>query len=214
MRIASWNVNSAKARQAHILNYLRANSCDVLLIQETKTQDVNFPVKAYQELGWHVAFHGQKSYNGVAIISRLPLSDGTHMDWAGRARAGEMLTSEMPVVLGGDFNVIPQDIDCHDPPGWEGDALTRPESRAAFYSLCHDGYTDALRACHPAEVLYSYWDYQAGAWQKDNGVRIDHLLLSPEAADRITGAGVDKGPRGEEKPSDHTPVWVELADAA
>ena len=131
-----------------------------------------------------------------------------------RARAGEILASEMPVVLGGDFNVIPQDIDCYDPPGWEGDALTRPESRAAFYSLCHDGYTDALRACHPAEVLYSYWDYQAGAWQKDNGVRIDHLLLSPEAADRITGAGVDKGPRGEEKPSDHTPVWVELADPA
>ena len=255
MRIASWNVNSAKARQDHILNYLRAGSCDVLLIQETKTQDVNFPVEAYQELGWHVAFHGQKSYNGVAIAARMPLEDVTSglpgddedeqarymeatvggvrvatiylpngnpapgpkfdykLSWMKRlrARAGEMLVSEMPVVLGGDFNVIPQDIDCYDPPGWEGDALTRPESRAAFYSLCHDGYTDALRACHPAEVLYSYWDYQAGAWQKDNGVRIDHLLLSPEAADRITGAGVDKGPRGEEKPSDHTPVWVELA---
>ena len=190
MRIASWNVNSAKARQDHILNYLRAGSCDVLLIQETKTQDVNFPVEAYQELGWHVAFHGQKSYNGVAIAARMPMEDVTSglpgdeedeqarymeatvggvrvatiylpngnpapgpkfdykLSWMKRlhARAGEMLASEMPVVLGGDFNVIPQDIDCYDPPGWEGDALTRPESRAAFYSLCHDGYTDALRA--------------------------------------------------------------------
>ena len=196
MQIASWNVNSAKARQDHILNYLRAGSCDVLLIQETKTQDVNFPVEAYQELGWHVAFHGQKSYNGVAIAARMPLEDVTSglpgddedeqarymeatvggvrvatiylpngnpapgpkfdykLSWMKRlrARAGEMLASEMPVVLGGDFNVIPQDIDCYDPPGWEGDALTRRENRAAFYSLCHDGYTDALRACHPAEV--------------------------------------------------------------
>ena len=258
MRIASWNVNSAKARQDHILNYLRAGSCDVLLIQETKTQDVNFPADLYEELGWHVGFHGQKSYNGVAIASRLPLEDvvsglpgddadeqarymeatvggvrvatiylpngnpapGPKFDykiaWMHRlrARAAVLKDSEMPVVLGGDFNVIPQDIDCYDPPGWEGDALTRPESRAAFFSLCHDGFTDALRTSHPAEVLYSYWDYQAGAWQKDNGVRIDHLLLSPEAADRMQEAGVDKGPRGEEKPSDHTPVWVELADPA
>ena len=256
MRIASWNVNSAKARQDHILNYLRAGSCDVLLIQETKTQDVNFPVDLYQDAGWNVVFHGQKSYNGVAIAARQPLTDvmsglpgdaedeqarymeatidgvrvatiylpngnpapGPKFDyklaWMERLnkRAEELLRDEIPVVLAGDFNVIPQDIDCYDPPGWEGDALTRAESRAAFNRLSLLGYTDALRACHPGQVLYSYWDYQAGAWQKDNGVRIDHLMLSPEAADRLVAAEVDKGPRGLEKPSDHTPVWVELRD--
>ena len=128
------------------------------------------------------------------------------------ARAKTLLATEMPVVLAGDFNVIPQDIDCYDPPAWEGDALTRPESRAAFFSLAHIGYVDALRACHPGAVVYSYWDYQAGAWQKDHGIRIDHLMLSPEAADRLVAAEVDKAPRGLEKPSDHTAVWVELHD--
>ena len=256
MRIASWNVNSAKARQDHILDYLKAGSADVLLIQETKTQDVNFPVHLYQDAGWNVVFHGQKSYNGVAIAARQPLTDvmsglpgdaedeqarymeatidgvrvatiylpngnpapGPKFDyklaWMERLnrRAEELLRDEIPVVLAGDFNVIPQDIDCYDPPGWEGDALTRAESRAAFNRLSLLGYTDALRACHPGQVLYSYWDYQAGAWQKDNGVRIDHLMLSPEAADRLVAAEVDKGPRGLEKPSDHTPVWVDLRD--
>ena len=256
MRIASWNVNSAKARQDHILDYLKAGSADVLLIQETKTQDVNFPVDLYQDAGWNVVFHGQKSYNGVAIAARQPLTDvmsglpgdaedeqarymeasidgvrvatiylpngnpapGPKFDyklaWMERLnrRAEELLRDEIPVVLAGDFNVIPQDIDCYDPPGWEGDALTRAESRAAFNRLSLLGYTDALRACHPGQVLYSYWDYQAGAWQKDNGVRIDHLMLSPEAADRLVAAEVDKGPRGLEKPSDHTPVWVDLRD--
>tara|TARA_B100000925_G_scaffold291109_1_gene278087 strand:- start:1015 stop:1785 length:771 start_codon:yes stop_codon:yes gene_type:complete len=256
MRIASWNVNSAKARQDHILDYLKAGSADVLLIQETKTQDVNFPVDLYQDAGWNVVFHGQKSYNGVAIAARQPLTDvmsglpgdaedeqarymeatidgvrvatiylpngnpapGPKFDyklaWMERLnkRAEELLRDEIPVVLAGDFNVIPQDIDCYDPPAWEGDALTRAESRAAFNRLSLLGYTDALRACHPGQVLYSYWDYQAGAWQKDNGVRIDHLMLSPEAADRLVAAEVDKGPRGLEKPSDHTPVWVDLRD--
>lgn len=254
MRIASWNVNSAKARQDHILDYLKAGSADVLLIQETKTQDVNFPVDLYQDAGWNVVFHGQKSYNGVAIAARQPLTDvmsglpgdaedeqarymeatidgvrvatiylpngnpapGPKFDyklaWMERLnkRAEELLRDEIPVVLAGDFNVIPQNIDCYDPPAWEGDALTRAESRAAFNRLSLLGYTDALRACHPGQVLYSYWDYQAGAWQKDNGVRIDHLMLSPEAADRLVAAEVDKGPRGLEKPSDHTPVWVDL----
>jgi len=256
MRIASWNVNSAKARQDHILDYLKAGSADVLLIQETKTQDVNFPVDLYQDAGWNVVFHGQKSYNGVAIAARQPLTDvmsglpgdaedeqarymeatidgvrvatiylpngnpapGPKFDyklaWMERLnkRAEELLRDEIPVVLAGDFNVIPQDIDCYDPPGWEGDALTRAETRAAFNRLSLLGYTDALRAYHPGQVLYSYWDYQAGAWQKDNGVRIDHLMLSPEAADKLVVAKVDKGPRGLEKPSDHTPVWVELRD--
>ena len=256
MRIASWNVNSAKARQDHILDYLKAGSADVLLIQETKTQDVNFPVDLYQDAGWNVVFHGQKSYNGVAIAARQPLTDvmsglpgdaedeqarymeatidgvrvatiylpngnpapGPKFDyklaWMERLnrRAEELLRDEISVVLAGDFNVIPQDIDCYDPPGWEGDALTRAESRAAFNRLSLLGYTDALRACHPGQVLYSYWDYQAGAWQKDNGVRIDHLMLSPEAADRLVAAEVDKRPRGLETPSDHTPVCVDLRD--
>ncbi len=254
MRIASWNVNSAKARQDHILSYLAAGSADILLLQETKTQDQNFPVDIYSDLGWNVAFHGQKSYNGVAIAARAPIEDvicglpgddsdeqaryieatisgvrvasiylpngnpapGPKFDykivWMDRlvTHATSLLADEKPVVLGGDMNVIPQDIDCYDPAGWAGDALTRPESRAAFNRLCYCGYTDALRAFHPGEVLYSYWDYQAGAWQKDNGVRIDHMLLSPEAADKLTGADVDKGPRGLEKPSDHTPVFVTL----
>jgi len=256
MRIASWNVNSAKARQDHILDYLKAGSADVLLIQETKTQDINFPVDLYQDAGWNVVYHGQKSYNGVAIAAHQPLTDvmsglpgdaedeqarymeatidgvrvatiylpngnpapGPKFDyklaWMERLnkRAEKLLSDEIPVVLAGDFNVIPQDIDCYDPPAWEGDALTRAESRAAFNRLSLLGYTDALRACHPGQVLYSYWDYQAGAWQKDNGVRIDHLMLSPEAADRLVAAEVDKGPRGLEKPSDHTPVWVDLRD--
>ncbi len=256
MRIASWNVNSAKARQDHIMDYLSAGACDVLLMQETKTQDPNFPVDLYAEIGWNVAFHGQKSYNGVAIAARAELTDvvrglpgddadeqarymeatvegvrvatiylpngnpapGPKFDyklsWMDRLRnrAAALLESEMPVVLGGDFNVIPQDIDCYDPAGWEGDALTRDESRAAFFRICHDGYVDAIRACRPRDVIYSYWDYQAGAWQKDNGVRIDHLMLSPEATDRLVMADVDKAPRSLEKPSDHTPVWVDLRD--
>ena len=254
MRIASWNVNSAKARQDHILEYLKAGGADVLLLQETKTQDQNFPANLYEECGWSVAYHGQKTYNGVAIASRSPISDvacglagddtdeqarymeaviegvrvasvylpngnpvpGPKFDykiaWMERLnrRMDALLAMERPVVLGGDFNVIPEDIDCYDPPGWDGDALTRPESREAFRTMCNKGFVDAIRALHPGQEMYSYWDYQAGAWQKDNGIRIDHMLLSPEAADRLAEAGVDKKPRGLEKPSDHTPVWVEI----
>ena len=134
------------------------------------------------------------------------------LQWMDRLnqRAATLLASEQPIVLGGDFNVIPDDLDCYDPLGWEGDALTRIETRQAFRTLIHTGYCDALRAFHPQEAIYTYWDYQAGAWQRDHGVRIDHLLLSPEAADRLCSVGVDKNPRGVEKPSDHTPIWCEL----
>ena len=254
MRIASWNVNSAKARLDIIINWLKSNSCDVLLLQETKSQDKNFPREAFYSLGWHVAIHGQKSYNGVAIASRYHINDvmcglpgddsdaqaryieasienvrvasiylpngnpapGPKFDyklqWMNRLnrRAAALLAGEYPIVLGGDFNVIPDDLDCYDPLGWEGDALTHPEARRAFRTLTHTGYCDALRARHPHEVIYTYWDYQAGAWQRDDGVRIDHLLLSPEAVDRLGVVGVDKTPRGLEKPSDHTPIWCEL----
>lgn len=254
MRIASWNVNSAKARLPHITEWLAGDNADILLMQEIKSQDENFPRDAFTDMGWHIAVHGQKSYNGVAIASRFPIEDemaglpgddsdeqaryleatingvrvatiylpngnpapGPKFDfklaWMERLynRAVALLESEMPIVLGGDFNVIPQDIDCYDPAGWEGDALTRIESRSAFFKICHAGYMDALRAIHPTGVHYTYWDYQAGAWARDNGVRIDHLLLSPEAADRLETIGIDKGPRGQERPSDHTPIWCGL----
>ncbi len=251
MRIASWNVNSIKARLPIIIDWLRGDHCDVLLMQETKSLDENFPRDVFAEAGWQVVFHGQKSYNGVAIASRLPIGEamtglpgddsddqaryieatvgdmrlasiylpngnpapGPKFDyklkWMTRlhARATDLLASEMPVVLGGDFNVIPADVDCYDPAGWVGDALTRPESRAAFRELLNAGYADALRSLYPTGVFYSYWDYQAGAWQHDNGLRIDHLLLSPEALDLLEDVGIDRGPRGLEKPSDHTPIW-------
>ena len=254
MRIASWNVNSIKSRLDIVTNWLSSGACDVLLIQETKSQDVNFPVDAFTSIGWNVAIHGQKSYNGVAIASHFPINDiitglpgddtdeqaryiearierahlasiylpngnpapGPKFDyklgWMERLnqRATALLATEQPVVLGGDFNVIPDDRDCYDPLGWEGDALTRPETRKSFRRLAYSGYCDALRARHPDDVIYTYWDYQAGAWQRDNGVRIDHLMLSPEAADRLVDVGVDKAPRGLEKPSDHTPIWCEL----
>jgi exodeoxyribonuclease-3 len=134
------------------------------------------------------------------------------LQWMDRLNqhAAMLLAGEQPIVLGGDFNVIPDDLDCYDPLGWEGDALTRPETRQAFRTLAHTGYCDALRARHPHEVIYTYWDYQAGAWQRDHGVRIDHLLLSPEALDRLGAVGVDKAPRGLERPSDHTPIWCDL----
>ncbi|MCH1426688.1 MAG: exodeoxyribonuclease III [Alphaproteobacteria bacterium] len=254
MRIASWNVNSIKSRLDIVTNWLSSGACDVLLIQETKSQDVNFPVDAFTSIGWNVAIHGQKSYNGVAVASHFPIHDiitglpgddtdeqaryiearieqvhlasiylpngnpapGPKFDyklgWMERLnqRATALLATEQPIVLGGDFNVIPDDRDCYDPLGWEGDALTRPETRKAFRRLAYSGYCDALRARHPDDVIYTYWDYQAGAWQRDNGVRIDHLMLSPEAADRLVEVGVDKAPRGLEKPSDHTPIWCEL----
>jgi len=270
MRIASWNVNSVKARLDIVMGWLEGDACDVLLIQETKSQDENFPEDIFTAAGWNVAFHGQKSYNGVAIASRLPIEDvmtrlpeypaeypaghpagdisgkepdeqaryleatiggvrvatiylpngnpapgpkfDYKLDWMRRLeiRAVALLETEMPVILGGDFNVIPDDIDCYDPAGWAGDALTRPESRAAFRRLLNIGYSDALRALYPTGVHYSYWDYQAGAWQRDNGVRIDHLLLSPEALDRLEDVSIDRGPRGLEKPSDHTPILCQL----
>jgi len=254
MRIASWNVNSVKARLDIVIDWLKAGNCDVLLMQETKSQDENFPHDAFAAIGWTVAAHGQKSYNGVAIASHLPMRDVTaglpgddsdeqaryleaeindvrvatiylpngnpapgpkfdyKLQWMERLhkRAATLLATERPVVLGGDFNVIPDDVDCYDPAGWDGDALTRIETRRAFRRLAHAGYTDALRALHPYDVFYTYWDYQAGAWQRDNGVRIDHLMLSPEATDRLSAVGVDKAPRDLEKPSDHTPIWCDL----
>ena len=258
MKIATWNVNSIKARLPNALEWLAEAQPDVVLLQELKVTDENFPAMEIEELGYNCAVHGQKTYNGVAILSKFPLDDvrtglpgddsdeqaryveawvdagdagvrvasiylpngnPIHTDkftykisWMDRlvSHAAELLASEEPIVLGGDYNVIPTDEDCYDAAAWEGDALTRPESRRRFRTLLNLGYTEAWRTLHSESHVYSFWDYQAGAWQKDNGIRIDHLLLSPQAADRLTACEIDKGPRGKQKASDHTPVWCEL----
>ena len=228
MKIACWNVNSVKARLPRLIDYLTESSVDVLCLQELKTIDEGFPREEVEALGYHIETHGQKTYNGVAILSKFPIEDvlrglpgddsdeqaryieatingvriasiylpnGNPVDtekfpyklgWMDRliSHAEKLLTSETPVVLSGDYNVIPQDEDCYDAKAWEGDALTRPESRHKFRQLLNMGYTDAYRSFTP-DINYTFWDYQRGAWQKDNGIRIDHLLLSPQAADQI-----------------------------
>ena len=258
MKIATWNVNSIKARLPNVLDWLREAEPDVLLMQEIKVVDDKFPWLEFEATGYNLVVHGQRTYNGVAILSKHPLEDvrkglpGNEadeqaryveawvdagdegfrvasiylpngnpvnsekfpykLDWMDHllARGAALLVNEEPVVLGGDYNIIPADEDCYDPEGWEGDALTRPESRHRFRSLLNLGYTEPWRTLHRENNIYSFWDYQGGAWQKDNGVRIDHLLLSPQAADRLAACDIDRRPRGKPKPSDHTPVWCEL----
>ena len=259
MKIATWNVNSIKARLPNVLEWLDDAQPDVALLQEIKTVDDGFPAMEIEERAYNCAVHGQKSYNGVAILSKHPLEDvvcglpgntdddqaryieawvdagdrgarvasiylpngnpapGDKYDYKLRwmdclaAHALDLLKSEEPVVLGGDYNVIPTDGDVHNPDAWADDALFRPETRAKFRTLLNLGYTEAWRSLHAETHVYSFWDYQGGAWQKDNGIRIDHLLLSPQAADRLTACEIDKGPRGKQKASDHTPVWCEIA---
>lgn len=255
MKIASWNVNSIKARLPNVLDWLKTAEPDVALFQEIKTVDEGFPALEIEELGYQCAVHGQKSYNGVAILSRVGLEDisprlpgdendeqaryleatvgGTvrvatiylpngnptdsekfpyKLAWMERliTRAETLLKSEQPVVLGGDYNVIPADEDCHNADAWRGDALIRPESRAAFRRLLWLGYTEAYRALHTTPHKYTFWDYQGGAWQRDEGVRIDHLLLSPQAADLLEECAIDTAPRAKQKASDHTPIWCTL----
>ena len=259
MKIATWNINGVKARIESALAWLRDASPDIVGLQEIKTVDEGFPTSAFEELGYNVAVHGQKGFNGVALLSKLPFDEvnrglpgdpadeqsrfiegvfsvpsgalrvvslylpngnpiGTEkfsykLAWMERFRswAGERLLLEEPMVLAGDYNVIPEPRDAKDPSLWLGDALYQPESRAAFRAIEALGLTDALRATTDAGDLYTFWDYQAGAFQKNNGIRIDHLLLSPQAADRLVSVGIDKYVRGWEKPSDHVPVHVELA---
>jgi exodeoxyribonuclease-3 len=256
MRAATWNVNSIKARLPNALEWLGEFKPDVVLLQEIKCVDEGFPAEAIEDLGYNIAVHGQKSYNGVAILSKRPMEDvmirlpGDDADeqaryieatidgvrfatiylpngnpvntekypyklaWMERlrARAAELLTSEMPIVLAGDYNVVPADEDVHDPEGWADDALCLPATRAKFRALLNLGYTDAYRVHNSAPHKYSFWDYQAGAWHKDNGVRIDHMLLSAQACDRLVTSGIDSTPRGRVKASDHTPMWIELRD--
>jgi exodeoxyribonuclease III len=259
MKIVTWNINGVKARLETALAWLRQDNPDVVCFQEIKSVDEGFPREAFEALGYNVATHGQKGFNGVAILSKSRLEDvrrglpgdeadvqaryiegtvsaGTQsvrvgclylpngnpitepkfaykLAWMDRfeAHARTLLADEMPLVLAGDYNVIPMPADAKRPEAWTGDALFQPESRAAYRRLLQLGLTDAVRACHPQPGVYTFWDYQAGAFQKDDGIRIDHLLLSPQAADRLIASGVSKEPRAMEKPSDHTPVWIELA---
>ena len=260
MKIATWNVNSIKARLPRVLEWLGEFQPDVALLQELKCIDEAFPHMEIEDAGYNVATRGQKTYNGVAILSKSPIEvertelpgddadeqarynealigdvrvasiylpngnptrnedGGDHekftykLGWMDRLRnhVQELLTTEDSFVLGGDYNIVPTDDDVYDPAAFADDALCRPESRARFRKIMHLGLTDAYRTFNTEPHRYSYWDYKAGAWQKDNGVLIDHLLLSPQAADRLIASGIDTSPRGREKPSDHTPVWCML----
>lgn len=252
MRIASWNVNSIKARLGHVTAWLAAQKPDVLMMQELKGME--FPADIFKALGYECAFVPQKAYNGVAILSRhkietvLTSLPGDGMDeqaryleatingirliniylpngnpvetekftyklaWLDRlkARLAALRRDEVPVAIGGDFNVIPEDIDCYDPAVWAGDALFRPESRAKFRALLNLGYTDAFRVFNHEPRQYTFWDYQAGSWPANKGIRIDHFLLSPALTDRLVSCTIDTAPRALDKASDHTPIIVEL----
>ncbi|MEP9353358.1 exodeoxyribonuclease III [Xanthobacter sp. KR7-65] len=262
MRIATWNVNSIRQRLDHAVRWLGESRPDVVCLQEIKCQSEAFPKEAFEQLGYNVTVHGQKGFNGVALLSRLPLEDVNHGlagdDGDEQARFIEAVVSvkggvvrvaciylpngnppdtpkypyklgfmerlaaftadrlklEEPLVLAGDFNVIPAPRDAAEPAAWVNDALFLPPTRTAFRDLIHLGLTDALRATSDAGGLYTFWDYQAGAWQRNLGIRIDHLLLSPQAADRLIATGVDKHVRAWEKPSDHVPVWADFSIAA
>jgi exodeoxyribonuclease-3 len=258
MRIASWNVNSVRQRLPHLLDYLRDAAPDVICLQELKCEDAVFPRQEVMDAGYNVETFGQKTFNGVALLSKTPLEDvtrglpgfedaqsryieGVVTDGAGAvfrvasiylpngnppdsdkypyklrfmdaliAHAKALLAQEERVVLAGDYNVIPAPEDVYDPKGWAGDALFLPQTRAKFRELLDAGYTEALRAVTDAPGQYTFWDYQAGAWQKNNGLRIDHLLLSPQAADRLKSVEVDKQLRAAEKPSDHVPIRADF----
>jgi exodeoxyribonuclease III len=254
LTIATWNVNSVRQRIEHLARWLKEKQPDIVCLQEIKTVDEGFPALEIEALGYHVAVHGQKAFNGVALLSKHRLEDircglpgdatdeqaryieatvpvngsvfrvasiylpngnptpGEKYDyklrWMERLRqhARELLALEEPLVLAGDYNVIPAPDDCHDPKVWANDALFLPETRAAFQRLEALGLTEAVRSTTDAASLYTFWDYQAGAWQKNNGIRIDHLMLSPQAADRLIETAIDRDERDRDKPSDHVPV--------
>src|SRR5690349_20519865 len=254
MKIATWNVNSVKARLPHLLAWLQDAQPDVVCLQEIKCPAEDFPTLELKGLGYHVEALGQRSYNGVALLSRKPATEvkrglaGDESDtqaryieatfgdvrvaslylpngnpvgsdkypyklaWMKRlaTQAHTLLESEQAVVLAGDYNICPTDDDVYDPVGWRDDALCKTESRAAFRTIANLGYVDAFRALHGEPHRYSFWDYQAGRWHRDEGLRIDHLMLSPQAADRLQECEIDKAPRAKDKASDHTPVWCRL----
>ena len=258
MKIVTWNINGVRARLGNLTHWLTESAPDIVCLQEIKTVDEQFPRAEIEALGYNVETHGQKGFNGVALLSKHPLEDvqrglpGADGDEQARFITGLVavdgnairvasayvpngnpigtdkfafklawqkrleewvktgLASEESLVLAGDFNIIPEPIDAKNPENWVTDALFQPEARAAFRRLSGLGLTDALRAVEDGGGVYTFWDYQAGAWQKNNGIRIDHILLSPEAADRLAEVGVDRHVRAWEKPSDHVPVWAEF----
>jgi exodeoxyribonuclease III len=256
VKLATWNVNSIRQREAHVRNWLERAEPDVLFLQELKCEEPAFPRLTFEALGYRAEVVGQKAYNGVAVLSRIPfttalralpgLPDGDaqaryieieaggmtlagiylpngnsggadgfayKLGWmaALRARAAELLEADRPLAILGDFNVCPTDDDFAPGALSAGDALVRPESRAAFRALIWLGLTDAIRALHPAGPVWTFWDYQAAAWPRDLGLRIDHALLSADLAERLVAAAPDRDERGREQPSDHVPVVVELA---
>ena len=259
MRIASWNVNSIKARLPTVIEVLDAINCDVVCLQELKCQTEAFPYLEIESLGWNVLVHGQKTYNGVAILSKHPLEEvqrGLPDDpqpeqsrylealveaptpmrvasiylpngnpisgpkakleykhaWMNALLAymDAAMRDEEAIAFTGDYNVIPQDMDSWDPAHWEGDAATLPETRALYRRMLNLGLTDAFLACDGRANQYTFWDYQAGAWQKDHGIRIDHVLCTPEASDRLKAVEVYRKARGLTKPSDHVPIIAEF----
>ena len=279
MKIASWNVNSIKARKDHVLRWLKGTPVDALMIQELKGE--TFPEDDFKQAGYESLYAAQKTYNGVAILTKQkaelvldklpgdesdeqarylevnykglrliniylpngnPVFDDTHsprkrgssarpkqipdqvrddaysikydykLNWMERLyeRLKKLREEEIPFLVGGDFNVIPEERDCYDPRAWKDDALFLPQSRAAFRALQYLGLTDAFRAFHSEAGHYTFWDYQAGAWPKNHGIRIDHFLTSPAVTDRLKNCSIDAAPRGEDKASDHTPIILEL----
>lgn len=263
MKIASFNINGVKARLPALLDWLRDADTDVVVLQEIKATDDQFPRLEIEELGYRIETHGQKGFNGVALLSRLPIEDvrrglpgdddddqarwiealviapgptpspirvcglylpngnpapGPKYDyklgWMDRleARVAGLVADEETGVVLGDYNVIPEPKDCWNAAVWAEDALFLPPTRAAFRRLLHLGMTDALRAVDQGPGIYTFWDYQAGAFQKNWGIRIDHVLLTPQAADRLETCGIDAETRSREKPSDHVPIWVTLEE--
>ncbi|MCP3972570.1 MAG: exodeoxyribonuclease III [Rhodobacteraceae bacterium] len=257
MKIATFNINGIKARIQALTDWLDEAQPDVALLQEIKSVDLAFPREHFEDRGYNIETHGQKSFNGVAILSKLPLEDvvrglpgddsdeqarwieatvvGTRavrlcglylpngnpapgpkydykLAWMERLknRAQALLDSEEIALMAGDFNVIPQPLDAARPEAWEQDALGLPQTREAFRRIVNLGLTDAFRARTAAPGHYSFWDYQAGAWARNDGIRIDHFLLTPQAADLLTDCQIDSRIRDREKPSDHVPVWINL----
>ncbi len=258
MKIATFNINGVKARIEALTTWLQDSAPDVALLQEIKSVDDGFPRQIIEDLGYNVETHGQKGFNGVAILSKLPLEDVTRglpgddddeqarwieatvvgdtavrlcglylpngnpapgpkldykLAWMERlhTRAQDLLSVEMPAVMAGDYNIIPQTEDVARPNAWREDALFRPDSRAAFRRIVNLGFTEAFRSRTAGPGHYSFWDYQAGAWNKNDGIRIDHMLLTPQCADLLRDCWIEKDLRGREKPSDHVPVWIDLA---
>lgn len=254
MKIVTWNVNSIRARLLNITQWLAKEKPDVVLLQETKCQNHDFPAEPLEDLGYNIAVHGQKSYNGVAILSKYPLEDvvcglptfaedeqaryieavtnqvrvasvyvpngnsvgSEKYDYKLifldrlRSHLKEILIHEEAIVVGGDYNIAPTDDDVNDPKAWHEEILCSTRERKALQSILHLGYQDAVRCLHEGKGPYSWWDYRSGAWPKNDGLRIDLLLISPQATDRLSGANVDSSPRGEDKASDHAPTWCQL----